>query len=352
LNLFHLLNRRDQNLKVVGDVIMAKYIRLDELWRGLDLAEGSAFTIPDVRRFVNFRSFPAHCGWMVETNGELEVKVAFLDHASGEERSSRVYSGPFQPLMLPWPHEVPGALDLQVSVVDGGRGKSKGKVFIANHRALSRQWLFDAAVGKGVEIGPGPQPQILPGDGVDVSFLEQMPPENWNRLYNGGGKFPVRPELWKNYIIGEASYLPVEDGSLDFIFGSHVFEHLANPIGHLKRWKTKLAPGGKVICVVPDLGGTKDAIQVRSTVDEWREEAEAEIWLPIEKHYVRHMRRPADDEIVREAMKRAESIHVHYYDNINAQQLLDLAVVELGYGDYVIEHTPNHKDFHFVLRNR
>lgn len=346
-----MMNRRDQNLKIVGDVIMAKYVRLDELWRGLDLGAGAAFTIPDARRFVNFRSFPAQCGWMVETSGDLEVMVSFVDSETKEERGSRVYAGSFQPLTLPWPHDISGALDLQVSVSDSTKGKSKGKAFIANHRALSRQWLLDAAVGTGVEIGPGPQPQILPKDGVDVSYLEQMPPEEWNRLYNGGGKFPVRPELWKNYIIGEASSLPVDDGSLAFIFGSHVFEHLANPIGHLRRWKQKLASGGKVICIVPDLGGTKDALQDRSTLQEWREEDEAELWLPVERHYVRHMRRPADDENVREAMKRNESIHVHYYDNINCQQLLDLAVKELGYADYVIEHTPNHKDFHFILRN-
>ena len=350
-----MLNRRDHNLKIVGDVVMAKHVRLDELWRGVDLSAGAVFTIPNVRRFVNFRNFPAHCGWMVETTGDLEVKVAFCDSKTGDVRSSRIYSGAFQPMMLPWPHAVSGALDLQVSVTENAKriswGKSKGKVFIANHRVLSRQWLFDAAVGTGVEIGPGPQPQILPKEGINVSFLEQMPPEEWNRLYNGGGKFPVRPELWNNYIIGEASSLPVDDGSLDFIFGSHVFEHLANPIGHLRRWKDKLASGGKVICIVPDLGGTKDAVQDRSTLQEWREEADSETWLPIQRHYVRHMRRPANDEIVRNAIERNESIHVHYYDNINCQQLLELAIQELGYSDYVIEHTPNHKDFHFILRN-
>ena len=63
-----MLTRRDKDLKVVGDVTVAKYVRLDELWRGLNLRAGAAFTIPDVRRFVNFRTFPAHCGWMVETS--------------------------------------------------------------------------------------------------------------------------------------------------------------------------------------------------------------------------------------------------------------------------------------------
>ena len=346
-----MLNRRDPNLKVLGDVIMAKHVRLDELWRGLDMRPGAAFTIPDVRRFVNLRTFPAQCGWMVETTGDLAVKIAFLDSATGEERSSRLYSGSFQPIMLPWPQAVSGALDLHVSVLYEDQGPSKKKVFIANHRALSRQWLVDAAVGTGVEIGPGPRPQILPKPGVDVSFLEQMPPEEWNRLYNKGGKFHVRPELWKNYIIGEASDLPVADGSLDFIFSSHVFEHLANPIGHLRRWKQKLAPGGKVICVVPDLAGTKDAFRDRSTVEEWRQEAEADIWLPNEQHYVRNLGLPPEDQIVRSQIKRNTSIHVHFYDNINCQQLLELAVRELGYSDYVMEYTPNHKDFHFILQN-
>lgn len=345
--------RQDRVLKVSGDVVAAKHVRLKELWRGLDAGAGASFTIPDVRRFVNFRNFPAHCGWMIETTGGLEVKVSFLDSDTGAERSSRIYAGGFQLMYLPWPKAVSGALDLKVTVSPAPPRKlwrkPKGRVFIANHRVLSRNWLLAAAVGTGVEIGPGPQPQILPKEGVEVSYLEQMPPEEWNRLYNGGGRFPVRPELWKNYIIGDASDLPVEDSSLDFIFGSHVFEHLANPIGHLNRWKSKLAPGGKVICVVPDLGGTKDAVQDRSSVEEWRKEAREETWLPIARHYVRHLRRPAKDEIVRNAIERNESIHVHYYDNINCQQLLDIAVNELGYTDYAIQHTPNHKDFHFIL---
>lgn len=346
-----MLSRRDPNLKVVGAVIGAKHVRREQMWRGLDMGPGAAFTIPDARRFVNLRTFPAECGWMVETSGDLEVKIAFCDSATGAELGARRYSGEFQPMLLPWPHAVAGPLDLTVSVSGSVSGSAGGSVFVANHRALSRQWLYDAAVGTGVEIGPGPNPQIRPRDGVAVSYLEQMPPEEWNRLYNRSGKFPVRPELWANYIIGEASDLPVADGSLDFIFTSHVFEHLANPIGHLRRWKRKLAPGGKVISIIPDLAATSDAQRQRSTIDEICEEEAADIWLPQAKHYARHFGRPLDDAKVRAAVEAQPSIHAHFYDNINCQMLLDLAVRHLGYDDYVIEHTPNHKDFHFILRN-
>jgi hypothetical protein len=135
-------------------------------------------------------------------------------------------------------------------------GEASGSLFLAIHRALSRRDFVASAKGAGVEIGPGAQPQILPADDVQARYLEQMHPEKWNALYNGGGKYPVRPELWDNYIVGDASNLPCDDGSLDFIFSSHVFEHLSNPIGHLRHW------------VVPDLGGSKDYFQQPSELAE------------------------------------------------------------------------------------
>ena len=343
-----MLHRADPNLVTEGEVVLAKQEIGGDTWRGVELRAGAALAIPDVRRFISFRAFPDNCGWMVETPARLSAKLSFRDHETREELAVREFSGPFQPVMLPWPRARFGALDLRVDAL----GSGKGSIFLANHRALSRDWLVELAVGKGVEIGPGPQPQILPRPGVDVAYVEQMPPEQWNETYNKSGKYPVRPELWGNYVVGDASDLPVPDGSLDFIFGSHVFEHLVNPIGHLQAWKRKLAPAGKVICVVPDLAGTKDALQERSTLEQWQQEYERKLWHPTPAHYARYLRVPVDHELVGQLMERQESTHAHFYDNINCQLLLDAAVCRLGYADYFIEHTPNHKDFHFVLRNR
>jgi SAM-dependent methyltransferase len=329
---------------------MAKRTYPDGDWRGLELQPGSRFTIPDVRRFASLRHFPTHCDWMMDVPVETSLRVSVVSTASQATLAERVYRGGsgFQLLFLPWPRQATGMIDLVVSC----EGSGQAAAFVANHRMLSRKWLYELCTGRGLEIGPGPVPQILPREGTDVSYLEQMPAEEWNRLYNGGGKYPVRPELWGNYIVGEASAPPVEDGSLNFIFGSHVFEHLANPIGHLQRWRSKLAKGGKVIMVVPDLNGTKDSIQHRSSLESLVDEFQRDIWLPETAHYVRHLRRTADDKKLLALMERMESIHVHYYDNLNCQMLLDFAVRELGYADYIIEHTPNHKDFYFVLVNQ
>jgi SAM-dependent methyltransferase len=343
-----MLRRKDRNLLIAGDVVMAKSEIDGDVWRGLKIADGASFRIPDVRRFADFRTWLGEIGWMVDAPPETLLRVSFLRHGGNEVVSTRDFYGSFRPVFLPWPKALSGKLDLLVEAI----GTAKASIFLANHRALSRKWLIDAAVGTGIEIGPGAQPQILPRNGVSVSYLEQMPPEEWNRLYNGGGKYQVRPELWDNYVVGDAQNLPLADASLDFIFASHVFEHLANPIGHLASWQRKLAPGGKVICVVPDLNGTRDAVQSRSTMEEWLAEERAGTWGPELSHYMRHLRRDADDPELLAAMARRESIHVHYYDNINAQILLEHAVNFLGFADYLIEHTPNHKDFHFILLNR
>nr|WP_246438777.1 methyltransferase domain-containing protein [Novosphingobium piscinae] len=342
--MFDLARRQDANLHLAGEVVTSKREYADGVWRGLTVSAGASFRIPDIRRFVTFRHFPAQVGWRLDVPAGGTAQVRLLSTADQAVVGEFTVGAGLYPVTIPWPLAPCGAVDLELSYTSSGR-----PLFVGNHKLLSRQWLYDLCVGRGIEIGPGPVPQILPGEGRDVSYLEQMPAEEWNRLYNGGGKYPVRPELWSSYIVGEASDMPVPDGSLDFIFGSHVFEHLANPLGHLQRWHAKLRPGGKVIMVVPDLHGTKDSVHHRCSIESMIDELARDIWLPEAAHYSRHLRRSVDDPRLIALMDRGESIHVHYYDNINCQQLLDFAVRELGYGDYVINHTPNHKDFHFVL---
>ncbi len=345
MNLFDLVRRQDTNLLLNGEIVVAKQTGHDGVWRGLSLPPGASFRIPDIRRFVTFRHFPTQIGWQITVPLGGRASFRLISRQKETVIGEATYSEGLHPVTMPWPLTPCRVIDLEVAYQSAG----SQPLFVGNHRLLSRQWLYDHCTGRGVEIGPGPVPQILPQSDREVFYLEQMPAEEWNRLYNGGGKYPVRPELWSSYIVGEASDLPVPDGSLDFIFGSHVFEHLANPIGHLQRWHTKLKSGSKVAMVVPDLHGTKDSIHDRCSLDSMIDEFQRDIWLPEPEHYSRHLRRSVDDRRLIALMERRESIHVHYYDNINCQQLLDFAVRELGYVDYVINHTPNHKDFHFLL---
>lgn len=348
MNLFDMLRRGDPNLQVRGNAVMSRGIVMGESWRGLDVSPGSEVRIRDARRFYSLRAQPDTCGWRAIVPEGLSLDVAFRDSETDAELAtwSLKPTAIAEPIRLVWPKNPGRAVDLVLSV----RGTAAGHVFLGVHRALSRNWLYEEAKGNGFEIGPGPVPQILPAADVKVAYLEQMPPEEWNRLYNKGGKFPTRPELWDSYVVGDASNIPATDASVDFIYGSHVFEHLSNPFGHLERWRKKLTPTGKILCVIPDLMGTKDALQRPSGIDEWITEFETECWEPTPEHYERHMKKPKDSERVQMAIKDRESIHVHYYTNTNCQELLAYACKFLGYSSFDIQWTPNHKDFHFILR--
>ena len=135
MNLYDMLRRGDRNLEVSGDVAMARRKVADQLWRGLYLTAGSSLRILDVRRFINFRSWPDSCGWMVETPDGLSLKLSFVRRDTGEAIGSGSFSGNFQLTYLPWPKQSSGALDLLIEA----EGKSREPIFLANHRALSRQ---------------------------------------------------------------------------------------------------------------------------------------------------------------------------------------------------------------------
>ena len=88
---------------------------------------------------------------------------------------------------------------------------------------LARSEILQLCQGKGVEIGPGHNPQVQDSETVDVTYIEQSAPQDWERLYNDLGNYRVDPQLWSKYKIGDACNLPVEDGSLDFIFFESCF---------------------------------------------------------------------------------------------------------------------------------
>jgi SAM-dependent methyltransferase len=228
-------------------------------------------------------------------------------------------------------------------------GTGGGRAFLAIHRVLDRSEVIALCRGKGVELGPGPHPQVLPDETREVLYVEQSQSDEWNRLYNEKRRVDVDQELWSKYTIGEAFPLPVYGDSLDFIFSSHVFEHLANPLGHLEHWHTKLRHGGVVVGVVPDVGGSKDYVFDPSSMDELLDEYAGGEMRPQLHHYRRWAAARAPGKDAMEFLKANRSIHVHFYTADTMRQLLQQAVARLGYRWFRVWHTPNHKDFYFAV---
>jgi hypothetical protein len=252
------------------------------------------------------------------------------------------------PVRLPWSLQ-PAVPDVELDLVLHVPANSAGPVFLAVHRALERNELIALCKGRGIEIGPGPKPQVLPSRDVEVSYIEQMPPDEWRRLYGNGSKIEVDDRLWDRYRVGDAHDLPVEDEGLDFIFSSHVFEHLANPLGHLEIWGRKLRKGGRIVAVVPDYVGSKDYASDPSDLAEFIAEYETGDLAPTRAHYARFAKARGIADGGERMWREGRSIHVHFYTHANMASLLEEAMLRFGFAGFSIVHTPNHKDFHLVV---
>jgi SAM-dependent methyltransferase len=79
---------------------------------------------------------------------------------------------------------------------------------------------------------------LLEGDGIDI----------------GCGDDPVTPDVKRfDRIHGDAQEISrYVDGTFDFVFASHVLEHMENPQIALEQWFGLVRPGGHLIVLVPD----------------------------------------------------------------------------------------------------
>lgn len=379
MNLVDMARRRDRNLlvhaslvsrgderwrsaKVLASYVLGHYVittkrTIDGVrYRGFDLsADGHAgLVVRSPCSWYPFRLHPPSTGWeivAIDHSAEGRVFDAVLsDRSTGEvlAKQSVTLTRMLQPVRFPIPPVPPiegGTTDLELRFSDGYGGRA----FLAVHRVLDRSEVIALCRGKGVELGPGPQPQVLPNEAREVLYVEQSPPDQWNSLYNEQNRFRVNKDLWSRYTIGDAYPLPVENDSLDFIFASHVFEHLANPLGHLEHWYAKLHQGGIIVGIVPDVGGSKDYVFDPCCIDDLLGEYAEGIMQPQLSHYRRWAvaRAPGKDPALYWKAKR--SIHVHFYSLDNMKALLEIAVERFGFRSFRVWYTPNHKDFYFVV---
>lgn len=271
------------------------------------------------------------------------ARIAWVDGERSLVDQPVAFGPSIQTIKVPASH---GHGDLVVEVPRD----SRRPMFLGVHQLLDRSVLYALCKGRGVEVGPGPKPQILPGPRVDVSYVEQSTPEDWTRLYGKDTKTPVDPSLWNRYVVGNADNIPVAPQSLDFIFSSHVIEHLANPLGHLKYWNSLLRKGGTVTAVIPDMEGCKDFVFTPSTAQEISEEflaGDMEVRL---HHYERWTAHRAPDKQATEVLATGRSIHVHFYTPSSMRSLLRDNCAAMGFKSSEVIATPNHKDFFIVLK--
>jgi SAM-dependent methyltransferase len=292
-------------------------------------------------------------GWRAVPIGEggrsITVSlVAGSDRASATTVASR--GAPvtvWTPALLDLPDPFVVA-DLLVEITDHPED-----LFLGTARRVRRDPLYALARGVGVEIGPGSNPQIVQSDDTTVLYIEEKTAEEWRALYVDTDTTRVWSEA--RYTIGSAHALPVDDASLDFVFSSHVLEHLYNPLGHLAHWRAKLKPGGVVLAVAPCADGTKDFVMPQTNIADLIAEFEAGTFVCPYSTYEKWASCYYDDlEAVRLKAKQMFesqfSIHVHVYDYMTVNAMLNFALSKLGYTGFRVKYTKNAKDFILVLK--
>ena len=351
MNLIDWHKRGDAILLKGRELRVTKVSWASEVWRAMEVPTGpeESIVIGRLDSLYPLRSLPEFIGWFV-FSPEAEVRVRADLVLQGERLATATTLTPkgcAAPIRLAWPN---GYRLTQQAELHLTFESSAPLTRLLVHRVLDRAVLYSMAKGTGIELGPGPRPQILPAADVNVKYLEEMPAEKWQELYDGNGKYGAAKADWSNYVIGTADSIPAEPQSLDFIFSSHVFEHLSNPLGHLKRWGALLRPGGVVLAVVPDVNSTKDVLGEPSTLPEIIGEMHDEIWRPRLQHYERYWQiRGGTKQGALKLYEENSSIHVHFYDAPLMSSLLSLSLAECGFSSYRIYHSQNHKDFYFCL---
>ena len=356
MNLYFLISKKDPNVAVTDKAVLSAPEIGGALWRGVSLLPDAEpqIVIRNASNFYPFRDRPETVGWRVASGAPGSTLSLWFARPGGTEPVFPPIhiqaDEKLQAVPLPWslgvePHGE--GLDLVIHAP----AENPGPVFLGVHHALDRSRAVALCKGQGVEIGPGARPQILPGPDVEVFYIEQMPAEAWREHYGKHFGDNVDQSLWDRYRVGDAHDLPVEDASLDFIFSSHVFEHLPNPLRHLELWASKLRKGGRIVAVVPDLSGANDYRAEPSTLEEIIAEYERGGVEPSISHYERYVTtraNPATSTKAKKLFDQKRSIHIHYYTHANMAALMREASRRFGLQDFSIMHAPNHKDFHLV----
>lgn len=269
------------------------------------------------------------------------VDVQFIQ-STAVCQSSCISKKSFSPLILPSIFSLEAPFDkLQLAI------SSNIDFLICSPPRITRTKFLELARGRGVEIGPGPSPQIINNAKTFVKYIEEKPADDWRKLYKDFDS--QQEEKWDSYQIGTASNLGEPDSSLDFIFASHVFEHLHNPIGHLIYWSGKLRTGGLILLVIPQQSGTKDYAQDFTRIQNLIDEESGNQFMPTAENYYAWGKGKNKDFIDKLILEK-QSIHVHTYDYDSITNLAEEIICRKVFSDYILEYLPCTKDFLIAFR--
>lgn len=353
MNLYDIVRRNDRAVRIAdGTVEAIRYPKPENIY-GVVLSPYAALTLENAHEFHCLATSPRDLGWKLASTlkgGPINVEILIRSLDASRSACLFAYSGRAEEIdpLLTWPCWAEAASGFEITI----RNAAKSPLRIASGSAFDpRAALKDLLHGTGVEVGPGANPIVKPSPDLDVRYVETMPADEWLRTYDKTREpTPQDRALWDRYIIGDAQRIDCcEDGSLDFIFSNHVFEHLMNPLGVLANWSRKLKPDGVIVGVVPDCRYCFDLRQPPSTVAEWLAERDGDVWSLTRAKFEKWCRFTAPYNTVESLIARNYSVHVHYYTPLKFRELIDQGIADGLLGRAFYNTSPNNKDFGFAL---
>ena len=358
MNLHDLIKRSDRHVAMVSGAVAVEQHRLDgQTMRCVRLKQGSVFKINRADGAFALKDQLLPPKWTLLNNGDgargeliiraCEIGVGLPGEVVGvgDNRDSPVRSAESVSLDMEALARLSNGYDLQFQAIGGD-------VIIAVGPLVSeRDRLLKTLVGKGVELGPGLNPAVLPSATVEVSYIEQTDPAEWAVLYNAeGADAGIPTHLRALYKIDSATspaHLPLQ--SLDFVFSNHVCEHFPNFGQVLLNWSGLLKPGGTFCGVVPDCRYSFDYRQVPSSLEqivEWERSGGFEI---PDEYYDRWCAFTEPNHKPVKLKARGYSIHVNYFTPTNLAEIFSHYCARGVFKSFRISCHSNGRDIGFCV---
>lgn len=344
MNLYDLVHRNDRMADFTAGQVEAVERKMPGGGqRGVAFKACADLRLRAAHEATALRGFPTHPGWTLHREDAAGFSVLLEVGGASHLLFKADPALPVQDVRLQWPAPTPMSFDLRI-VSEGASLLTVGPMFNAKARLIPR------LQGRGVEVGPGANPTVLPEVTREVSYVERFPMEQWAATYAKKQPDASAAALWDRYVIDSAHHLNgFDDRSIQFVFSSHVLEHLVNPLGVLTNWWTKLSSGGVIAGVVPDARFTFDLRQPLTTRSELIAQLEAGSFEPSESMYERWCRYTSPENTPSSLRARDYSIHVNYFSADSFRHLLDLFSDRNAPAGLFIESARNGKDFGFLI---
>ena len=130
---------------------------------------------------------------------------------------------------------------------------------------------IELATSSGLEIGPSFSPIVPKSDGTRIKTVDHTDAESLRLKYADNETIDVTRIEAVDYVwsSGRLRDAVPEPGGFDYVIGSHVLEHMPNPIAFLQDCSNLLAAGGTLALALPDHRFCFDLLRPTTTIGQW-----------------------------------------------------------------------------------